>query len=161
MFLVFPRAMLIPEMSGRLEDANFDDWLTAALIENANQPAFADHRRNQVGHVGRFGFTDLLMLEIAQRKGKIWIGNFHVEFSEEDSGPAPQRPRSGVLGFALDTETGKITFDSQPKSLSENRYINESASWRGAGYAENIRARDHWRLCACCRLPHLSRQPGR
>ena len=65
-------------MLGRLEDANFEDWLTAALIENANQRGPADDLWAKDDDVGWFGFTDLWMLEIAERKGKIWTGNFRL-----------------------------------------------------------------------------------
>jgi hypothetical protein len=37
MYLIFPESIIIPEVADRREDDDFEDWLTAALIENANQ----------------------------------------------------------------------------------------------------------------------------
>ena len=37
MYLIFSESMIIPEMADRREDAHFEDRLTAALIEDANQ----------------------------------------------------------------------------------------------------------------------------
>ena len=37
MYLIFPRSMIIPEVAARCEDNHFENWLTAALIENTNQ----------------------------------------------------------------------------------------------------------------------------
>lgn len=37
MYLIFPESMVIPEVAERREDDDFEDWLTAALIESASQ----------------------------------------------------------------------------------------------------------------------------
>jgi hypothetical protein len=37
MYLIFPESIIIPEVADRREDDDFEAWLTAALIENANQ----------------------------------------------------------------------------------------------------------------------------
>ena len=107
MYLIFPKSMIIPEVADRREDNDFEDWLTAAVIENANQQepnAVASSR----------GITDLWMLEIAKRTGKIWKGQFHVEFNEETE----EAPKNGdmleegseVFSFSLDTATGEMRF---------------------------------------------------
>jgi hypothetical protein len=46
MFLIFPRSMMIPEILEHLEDSDFEDWLTAALIENATSGSIPDQRAN-------------------------------------------------------------------------------------------------------------------
>ena len=76
MYLIFPESIIIPEVSHRREDYDFEDWLTAALIENANQDGL-----NANASSAR-GITDLWMLEIAERNGRVWRGNFHVEFDQ-------------------------------------------------------------------------------
>jgi hypothetical protein len=59
MYLIFPESMIIPEVAARREDNNFEDWLTAAVIENANQEepngAVASSRRitDHPSHVGK------------------------------------------------------------------------------------------------------------
>jgi hypothetical protein len=100
--------MIIPEVADRREDSDFEDWLTAAVIENANQQepdAVASSR----------GFTDIWMLEIAKRTGKIWKGQFRVELNAETE-EAPKNgdaleEESEVFSFSLDTATGEMRFD--------------------------------------------------
>ena len=111
MYLIFTESIIIPEVSNRREDYDFEDWLTAALIENANQDDL-----NGNASLAR-GITDLWMLEIAERNGRIWRGNFHVEFDQAEEqtskkGSMPE-PGDGVLSFSLDTATGKMTITSQ------------------------------------------------
>ena len=59
MYLIFPESIIIPEVSNRREDYDFEDWLTAALIENANQDGLngnassaRDHRSLDAGDSG-------------------------------------------------------------------------------------------------------------
>jgi hypothetical protein len=111
MYLIFPESMIIPEVSNRRQDYDFEDWLTAALIENANQDGLNGNASSARG------ITDLWMLEIAERKGRVWRGNFHVEFDQEEEKTAKQAslpdPGDGVLSFSLDTATGEMTITSQ------------------------------------------------
>jgi hypothetical protein len=105
MYLVFPESMIIPETAEHLEDSNFEDWLTAALIDNTNQQ----------GSNGKESFlpgiTDVWMLEIAERKGKIWTGKVHVEFIEGQPGNVAKLEQgSSVLSFAFDTHSGEVRF---------------------------------------------------
>ena len=58
MYLIFPKSMIIPEVADRREDNNFEDWLTATVIENANR------RQTNGGVASSRGITDLWMLEI-------------------------------------------------------------------------------------------------
>jgi hypothetical protein len=113
MYLIFPESIIIPEVSNRREDYDFEDWLTAALIENANQDGL-----NGNGSSAR-GITDLWMLEIAERNGRVWRGNFHVEFDqgEEQTSNQASMPElgDGVLFFSLDTATGEMTITSQAR----------------------------------------------
>jgi hypothetical protein len=111
MYLIFTESIIIPEVSNRREDYDFEDWLTAALIENANQDGLNDHVSSTRG------ITDLWMLEIAERNGRVWRGNFHVEFDQGEAKTSKQasipEPGDGVLSFSLDTATGEMTITSQ------------------------------------------------
>jgi hypothetical protein len=112
MFLIFPHSMIIPEALERLEDSNFEDWLTAAVIEKASQPPPEEQRRNG-SHSLANGITDLWMLEIAERTGKIWTGKFQVELNgkeREDLQETSPEPLGNELSFELDTQTAEITF---------------------------------------------------
>jgi len=114
MFLLFPRSMIIPEILEHLEDADFEEWFTAALIENANQSPAGTLRANGT-HLSPGGIADLWMLEIAKRTGKVWRGKCQVEFARENGGHSHDanlmEHRSGELFFALDTESAEVTFD--------------------------------------------------
>jgi hypothetical protein len=113
MFLVLPQSMIIPEALERLEDDNFEDWLTAVLIDEANQPDFQDRLSNDA-HQQASGITDLWMLEIAERRGKVWTGKFRVQIngSEEEKSEAHNlmEPPAEERSFALNTSTAEITF---------------------------------------------------
>jgi hypothetical protein len=114
MLLIFPRSMIIPEILEHLEDPDFEDWLTAALIENANQQPAGDLRANGT-HSSPSRIGDLWMLEIAKRTGKIWRGKFQVEFNKENDEHSPDlrlsEDRSGEVLFALNTDSAEITFN--------------------------------------------------
>ncbi|MBV8482223.1 MAG: hypothetical protein JO077_05075 [Verrucomicrobia bacterium] len=108
MYLIFPRAMTIPEVASRREDHHFEDWLTATLIENTNR-ALVDTNESCVP-----GITDLWMLEIAERNGKMWTGKFRVEFEtaaqERLINHRQREMETGMFFFSLDTDTGEILF---------------------------------------------------
>jgi hypothetical protein len=114
MFLIFPRSMVIPEILEHLRDDDFEDWLTAALIENANQQPAGGQRANDT-HLSPTGFADLWMLEIAKRTGKVWRGKFQVEPNRDNGEHSHDvhmsKHRSGEVLFALDTESAEITFN--------------------------------------------------
>jgi hypothetical protein len=113
MFLVLPHSMVIPEALQRLEDDNFEDWLTASVIETANQPTFQDGFSKDA-HQQTSGITDLWMLEIAERRGKVWTGKFQVQIGarEEERSEAHNGTESSTEErcFALNTKTAEITF---------------------------------------------------
>jgi len=112
MFLVYPRSVTIPEALERLDDANFEDWLTAAFIETASQaPSEETNTNGNSRHPA--GITDLWMLEIEERTGEVWLGKFQVELKNEEkpSDDSSTGQRSAELSFALDTRTAEITFE--------------------------------------------------
>ena len=119
MFLIFPRSVIIPEALQCLEDANFEDWLTAALIETAKQPSSKDpYARGTERRAS--GVTDLWMLEMAERTGEVWAGKFQVALTNGDQ-PSIENwteQRSGELSFSLDTRTVVITF--QPVAVKSD-----------------------------------------
>jgi hypothetical protein len=105
MYLIFNESMIIPEVADRREDDDFEDWLVAELIETANHEDL-----NAIEPSAR-GITDLWMLEIAERTGKVWRGRSHIEFNKEDeeSPENDSRPEQ-VIYFSLDTNTGEMRF---------------------------------------------------
>jgi hypothetical protein len=111
MYLILPESMIIPEVLDRREDNDFEDWLTASLIESINQQAENDDKSSSPG------FTDLWMLEITQRAGRIWNGNFRVEFSARTGAGSRSAEMledgTRVLSFRLDTDTGEMSFSSE------------------------------------------------
>ena len=112
MYLIFRESMIIPEVAERREDDDFADWLTAALIEGGNQ-----RQPNGIEPSAR-GITDLWMVEIAERAGKVWRGRFHVGFSKEDEeSPVNDGTLEQVISFSLDTKTGEMRFTPKPAVL--------------------------------------------
>ena len=115
MHLVFPRSMIIPEILEHLEGTDFEDWLTAALIENASQLPGRDLCAN-LTRSSQSGIADLWMAEITERTGKVWRGKFQVDFTKEYGEDSQDmhltEHRSGELFFALDIETAEITFNT-------------------------------------------------
>jgi hypothetical protein len=116
MFLLFPESIMIPEMLERLRDSDFEDWLTAALIESANQRRLAGP--NSSGEKSSsHAITDLWMLEIAERSGSIWRGSFHVEFEGVGNGEGKdvslEQPDDDVMSFAIDTDTGELRINAK------------------------------------------------
>jgi hypothetical protein len=114
MQLTFPRSMIIPEALQRLDDANFEDWLTAALIETTSQTVPEDKGAIDA-HLLPVRVTDLWMLEMAERNGKIWTGKFQVELEQrEEKRLSVERigQYPNEVFFALDTQTAEITFQA-------------------------------------------------
>ena len=105
MYLMFSESMMIPEIAERREDDDFEDWLVAELIDSTNQ-----EQVNGIEPSAR-GITDLWMLEIAERTGKVWKGRFHVEFNKEDEeSPENDSGPEQLISFSLDTNTGEMRF---------------------------------------------------
>jgi hypothetical protein len=63
-----------------LEDPNFEEWLTAALIESASRAPSVQLGADRTQYFAR-GITDLWVLEIAERNGEIWTGKFQRNWS--------------------------------------------------------------------------------
>jgi hypothetical protein len=114
MFLLFPESIMIPEMLERLRDSDFEDWLTAALIDSARQQSPSEASSNDQ-QFSRSAVTDLWMLEIAERTGNIWRGSFHVEFENESNGAGEdvnlEESNGEVMSFAINTNTGEVRID--------------------------------------------------
>ena len=108
-----PVSINIPEILEYLEGADFEDWLTAALFENASRMPLR-HLCAHGAYRSEIRSVDVWMVEITQRTGKIWNGKFQVEFAEVQSGGSPAElsteHRSAELFFALDTESAEIAF---------------------------------------------------
>lgn len=105
--------MIIPEILEYLEEADLEDWLTAAFIENESQLPLDDLCTNG-GFRSASRIPDIWMVELTDRTGKLWNGKFSVEFSEErrnglEAAPSIE-PQTGELLFTLDTETAEVTF---------------------------------------------------
>jgi hypothetical protein len=131
MFLILPRSMIIPEILEHLEKTDFEDWLTAALIENATPESLPDLRANGI-HSSPAGIADLWMLEITERTGKIWKGKFQVEFTGKDSEDSydvqlMENPSAEFL-FALDTASAEIIFNPDAEHRSHDNHPFPSAS---------------------------------
>jgi hypothetical protein len=45
MYLILPESMILPEVDERREDKDFEDWLTAALIENTTILLYHSNKR--------------------------------------------------------------------------------------------------------------------
>jgi hypothetical protein len=114
MFLLFPESIMIPEMLERLRDSDFEDWLTAALIDSASQQSASEPSPNDQ-QSSRSAVTDLWMLEIAERTGNLWRGSFHVEFESESNGAGEdvslEESNGEVMSFAINTNTGEVRID--------------------------------------------------
>ena len=109
--------MIIPEILEYLEEADLEDWLTAAFIENESQLPL-DELCTNGGFRSASRIPDIWMLELTDRTGKLWNGRFNVEFSEElKSGLETEskiEQQTGELLFTLDTETAEVTFKTDP-----------------------------------------------
>ena len=107
--------MIILEILEHIEDADLEDWLTAAFIEHEQQLPLKALCTNG-GYPSTSRVVDIWMVEIISRNGNVWRGKFNVEFSEESkngSGTAHWAERqTGEILFTLDIKTGEITTDS-------------------------------------------------
>ena len=107
--------MIIPEILDYLEEADLEDWLTAAFIENERQLPL-DHLCTNGGFRSASRIPDIWMVELTNRTGKLWNGRFNVEFSEEHRNGLGTEPglecQTGELLFTLDTETAEVTFNT-------------------------------------------------
>jgi hypothetical protein len=111
--------MIIPEILAYLEEADLEDWLTAAFIENESQLPL-DELCTNGGFRSSSRIPDIWMVELTDRTGKLWNGRFNVQFSEELKNGLETEPKieqqTGELLFTLDTETAEVTFKTDPPS---------------------------------------------
>ena len=112
--------MIIPEILEYLNDADLEDWLTAAFIENESQLPL-DVLCTNGGFRSASRIPDIWMVELTDRTGKLWNGRFNVEFSEERRNGVETEPKverqTGELLFTLDTETAEVTFKTDTPTL--------------------------------------------
>ena len=87
--------MIIPEILGYLEEADLEDWLTAAFIEKESQLPL-DQLCTDGAYRSPGRTPDIWMVELTNRTGKLWKGRFNVEFSEE------RHAREGVLRLSVE-----------------------------------------------------------
>jgi len=118
--------MIIPEILEYLGEADLEDWLTAAFIENESQLPL-DGLCTNGGFRSASRIPDIWMVELTDRTGKLWNGRLNVEFSEERKSELETEPKierqTGELLFTLDTETAEVTFttDSPASFRHEDR----------------------------------------
>ena len=117
--------MIILEILEHIEDADLEDWLTAALIEHQHELPLKELCTNG-GYPSATQVADIWMVEITSRKGNVWSGKFNVEFSEESkNGSKPAHwaeHQTGEILFTLDIETAEITFKT--KALDRKRILD-------------------------------------
>ena len=112
--------MIIHEILEHIEDADLEDWLTAAFIEHVKELPLKD-LCTKGGHPSASRGVDIWMVEITSREGQVWTGKFNVDFFEEfKNGPETGRSaehQSGEILFTLDTKTAEVTFKTDTRAL--------------------------------------------
>ena len=105
--------MIIPEILEYIEDADLEDWLTAAFIEHVHELPL-EALCTDGGYPSASRAVDIWMVEITDRTGKVWAGKFNVEFFEESKNRSETEHRAehqtGELFFTLDIETAQVSF---------------------------------------------------
>jgi hypothetical protein len=116
--------MIILEILEHIEDADLEDWLTAALIEHQHELPLKELCTN--GYPSAAHVADIWMVEITSRKGNVWSGKFNVEFSEKaKSGSETAHGTELQIGeilFALDIKTAELTFKT--KALDRKKILD-------------------------------------
>ena len=117
--------MIILEILEHIEDADLEDWLTAAFIEHQHELPLKE-LCTKGGYPSATHLADIWMVEITSRKGNVWSGKFNVEFSEESkNGPETAHWAEHQIGeilFALDIKTAEITFKT--KALARKKMLD-------------------------------------
>jgi hypothetical protein len=117
--------MIILEILEHIEDADLEDWLTAAFIEHQHELPLKELCTNG-GYPSATQAADIWMVEITSRKGNVWSGKFNVEFSEKaKSGSETAHGTELQIGeilFALDIKTAELTFKT--KALDRKKILD-------------------------------------
>ena len=116
--------MIIPEILEHIENADLEDWLTAALIEHVHELPLKELCTNE-GYPSTTGMADIWMVEITRREGKVWSGRFNVEFSEESKKGSETahwaEHRTGEIAFTLDIETAEIILKTDAGAVGREK----------------------------------------
>jgi len=118
--------MIIVEILEHIDDADLEDWLTAAFIEHDHELPLKQLCTNG-GYPSASRVADIWMVEITSRKGNVWSGKFNVEFSEESkngSETAHREEQTGELFFTLNTKTAEITFKTDAWALGRKKDLD-------------------------------------
>ena len=116
--------MIILEILKHIDDADLEDWLTAAFIEHERELPLKELCTNG-GYPSASRGADVWMVEITNRQGNVWSGKFNVEFSEEfkngsETGRWSER-QTGELLFTLDITTAEIIFNTGAWALGHEK----------------------------------------
>ena len=118
--------MIIPEILEHIEDADLEDWLTAAFIEHEHQLPLKELCTN--GGYPSASRVDIWMVEITSRNGNVWSGKFNVEFSEESKNGSETvhwaEHQTGEILFTLDIKTAEITFKTDTLALGRKKGLD-------------------------------------
>jgi hypothetical protein len=116
--------MIIPEILEHIEDADLEDWLTAAFIEHLHELPLKE-LCSSGGYPSASRVADIWMVEITGRNEKVWSGKFNLEFSEESKNGSETghlaEHQTGELLFTLDTTTAEITFNTDAWTLGRKK----------------------------------------
>jgi hypothetical protein len=108
--------MIILEILEHIEDADLEDWLTAAFIEHQHELPLNKLCSNG-GYPSATQVADIWMVEITSRKGNVWSGKFNVEFSAESKNGSKSVHLADhqirEILFALNIKTAEITFKTE------------------------------------------------
>lgn len=116
MFLIFPRSMIILEILEHLEDANFEDWLTAALTRTRTS------NRQTTRAPTVLSIRQVVVLISGCYKSQSGMGrsgqaNFRWNSIKKTESFRPAlagwKTDLGEFCFALDTHSAEITFGSK------------------------------------------------
>jgi hypothetical protein len=116
--------MIILEILEHIDDADLEDWLTAAFIEHLRELPLKELCRSG-GYPSASRLADIWMVEITSRSDKVWTGKFNLEFAEEfkngpETGHVPEH-QTGEILFTLDITTAEIKFNTDAWTLGRKK----------------------------------------
>ena len=116
--------MIILEILEHINDADLEDWLTAALIEHEHQLPLKELCING-GDSSASRVVDIWMVEITSRDGNVWSGKFNVEFSGESKNGSETTQwaehQAAEILFTLDPKTAEIAFKTDASALDRKK----------------------------------------